>query len=604
MIRLRTTVMMLLATGVCILWLYLLGRRNAAHIVPVGPAARLIAGGLADIDSMMVERGGQRIELRRAGAVWDVCQPFLAGADPVAVMGLLDALERAPIRDRFSMEELAHRALNLGDLGLAPPVARIVMRSLNRRIELQFGSFLPSGREVYVFSDQAGDAVLVTDRDVFATVPDALDQMRERTLWRETQNRVTAIELRRPGMPFVKLVRDGDVWQMVQPFSARAGSAVVMRTLEALRAARIERFVWPSGTNGVDGMAGGIRTRLAYYGLDGDSGVQVQLWESGNPVGVRLRFGRPVEGVSGLVYALTPGDVSVVAVTNAVMSGLLVSPAELRDKRLLPVAADEITRLMMQSADQTVTLVRANGRGWMLTTPVQARADAVAVARLVMALADLQAERVQDVDAAVVIPNAEATFAVEVTAGLLNWRFTMTPSLVETGCVNIVFTNAPSVFVVAATNLPPALGVPNGILGLVDRTVLTIPVATVKRLTVRRDNASWCVQRVVNSEVWEAVDGREPDVQTITAWLGMLAACRVDRIESIGTGARDLDAFGMREPWLEATIDVAADDALRKVLLVGRSDGTNGRFAMLRGHDLIFVLGPEVLRVLEMPLVK
>jgi hypothetical protein len=593
--------MMLLATGACILLLHLFGRRAAIQTAPDGSAARLVPGGLADVDSLIVERGGQRLELRRTGAAWDVCQPFAAGADPVAVLRLLDALERAPVRERLSMDELGRRALGLGDLGLAPPVARIVARSANRRVELQFGACLPSGREVYVCSDQAEESVLVTDQDVFAAVPDSLDQMRERTLWRETQSRVTAIELRRPGMPFVKLVRDGDDWQMAQPVSARANPAVVGRALDALRGARIERFVWPSGTNGV---TGGIRTRLAYYGLDGDSGVQVQLWESGNPVGVRLRFGRPVDGASGWVYALAPGDASVVAVTNAVLTGLLVSPAELRDKRLMSVKADEITRLMLQTADQTVTLVRANGHGWNLTTPVQGRADAVAADRLAVALADLRAERVLDADAAAVAAGTEPAYSVEVTAGPAGWRFSVTPSLVETGCVNIVFTNAPAVFVVAATNLPPALFSPEGVLELVDRTVLSLPAVTVRRLIVRRGNESWDVQRAATGEGWQAADGREPDAAAIAAWLGLLGACRADRTERLGAGARDPAAFGMREPWLEATVVVSADDALRKVLLVGRPAGANGRFAMLRGDDVIFVLGPDALRVLEMPPAK
>jgi hypothetical protein len=596
--------MLLLATGACVLLLHLLGRRAAGNLVPVGPSARLVAGGLADIDALIVERGGQRIELRRTGAAWDVSQPFSAGADPVAVMRLLDALERAPVRDRFSMDELGRRALNLGDLGLAPPAARIVMSTPNQRIELQFGACLPSGREVYVCSDQAGQAVLVTDRDVFAAVPESLDQMRERTLWRESQSRVTAIELRRPGMPFVKLLRDDDGWQMAQPFSARANPAAVGRALDALRAVRIESFVWPSGTNSADGVTGGIRTRLAYYGLDGDSGVQVQLWESGNPVGVRLRFGRPVEGAPGCVYALTPGGASVVAVTNAVLTDLMASPAELRDKRLLPVAAAEMTRLTLQAADQTLTLIRATGGGWNLTTPVQGRADAAAADRLAAALADLRAERVLDADPAAVGAGVGPEYSVGVTAGVNDWRFTVTPSLAEAGCVNIVFTNAPAVFVVAATNLPAALAAPDGLLGLVDRTVLALPATTVRRLAVRRGHENWSVQRAANGEGWEAADGREPDAPAIAAWLELLAALRVDRIERLGAGARDPAAFGMREPWLEATVEVVSDDALRKVLLVGQLAGANGRFAMLRGHDVIFVLGQDALRVLERPPAK
>ena len=525
MLRVRTTLMLLLATGACILLLHLFGRRPPLQAAPVGAAARLIPGGLADIDSLIVERDGQRLELRRTGKAWDVCQPFSAGADTVAVLTLLDALERARVRDRFTLDEMKRRELNLGDLGLAPAAVRIVARSPSRRVELQFGACLPSGREVYVCSDQASEAVLVTEREAFAAVPESLDRMRERTLWRETQSRVTAIELRRPGIPFVKLIRDGDDWQMAQPFTARANAAVVGRALDALRAARIERFVWPSGTQTPDGLPGGIRTRLAYYGLDGESGLQVQIWESGNPVGMRLRFGRPVEDAPGWVYMLTPGDASVVAVTNAVPAALQVSPAELRDKRLLPARADAMTRLTLQFREETVSLTRGADRGWQLTTPVQVRADAAAVERLAQALADLRAERILDADPAAAAV-AEPLCSVDVAAEGSEWRFMVTPAPAETGCVHIAFTNMPAVFVVAVSNLPAAIVQAGGMRGLVDRTVLALPAATVRRLAIRRGGDSWTVQRAANGEGWEAPAGREPDLRAISAWLELLAACQ------------------------------------------------------------------------------
>jgi hypothetical protein len=597
MLRMRTTAGLLLATGACLLVLHLLGQRPALSPA-VGGGARLLPGGTAEVDWLIVERGGQRLELRRSGKTWQVSQPFAAGADSVAVLKLLDAIERAPVRDRFTLKDLERRALDLGDLGLAPPQARIVIGSPSRRVELQLGAALPSAREIYVSSDQAARTVWVTDRDLLAAVPDSLDRMRERTLWRETQSRVTAIELRRPGMPFVKLIRDGEEWQMVQPFTARAHGSAVARALDALRAVRIERFVWPTGAEEPNG---GIRTRLAYYGLDGESGIQVQLWESGNPVGIRLLFGHPIEENPGWVYALTPGDASVVAVSQAVLQPLMIPPSELRDNRLLPVPPDRVTRLTMQIQSQTLTFAREPEQGWTLTTPVRVRADAAAMGRLLQGVTSLRADRVLDADPVARATDDEPLASLDVTAGDSEWRLTITPSPAEPGFVHVVFTNKPSLFVVATTNLPLPLIRADGVRGLLDRTLLAAPAASVRRLTVKRGNEVWSVQRAANGDGWESAAGREPDPEAIQSWLTALAACQAEWIEAIGAAARDVAAFGMEEPWMEATIEAAADEPWRRVLLIGRETGAGNRFAMLRGHEVIYLLGPDLLRLLETP---
>jgi hypothetical protein len=78
-----------------------------------------------------------------------------------------------------------------------------------------------------------------------------------------------------------------------------------------------------------------------------------------------------------------------------------------------------------------------------------------------------------------------------------------------------------------------------------------------------------------------------------------MAANRIERL-----GAGDLAAYGLDDPWMETSVDLQAADALRKVVLVGRELPDGGRYAMLRGHDAVFVLGPETVRVLGLRLVQ
>ena len=72
---------------------------------------RLFADGLAQADSLVVERGRLRMDLQRVGTRWTITQPLSAGADPAAVMRFLDRLERAPLLDRLPLHDLRRHNL-------------------------------------------------------------------------------------------------------------------------------------------------------------------------------------------------------------------------------------------------------------------------------------------------------------------------------------------------------------------------------------------------------------------------------------------------------------------------------------------------------------
>lgn len=603
MLRARTTLVLLLATATGILLLHLFGiKPPPAPQTAVGSLSPLIPGGLANIDTLIIERSGQRLELGRNGPTWEIRQPFTAGADSITILKLLDALERSRIKDRFTTREMERRSLNLGDLGLSPPITRVVTRSPARRVELLFGTALPSTNEIYATSDLAVNSIVVIDREPLDAIPISLDRLRERTLWRESQGRVTAIEWRRPGMPFVKLIRNGDEWLMVQPATARANTKIVEHALEALRMARIERFVWPESTaNGNSDNAAGIRTRLAYYGLDGDSGTQLQLWESGNPTGVRLRFGRPVEDVPGHIYMLTPGDASVVAVTNDVLDAISVTAGELRDKHVLPVAADTITQMSFQYSTTSFALERKVGNYWRFTTPVQSRADSNSVARLAYALANLQAERIMDTGPSTT--SNENLCNVKISTADKEWQLTIMISTAEPETALITNSDSPSFYAIPFTNMPPVLLKSDIALNLIDLNILAIPSNIIRKISVRHANENIiAVQRASENSSWETQPDFEISLPAINAWLDLLAALRATRIERIGSFPLESDEYGLKDPWCEISVEIEAENALRKVLLIGKATADGNRYCMQRGHDVIFELSQATLKTLSQPL--
>lgn len=606
----RTTAWLAVAVAVCglLLWTLQHQRPQVAEADASAASGVIFPHGFGDVESVIVEHGGFRTDLRLQGGGWRQAEPFAAEVDQVAVRKFLDALANAPLLERLTLEELRRRELQLKDFGLAPAQTRVVIRNAASRIELCFGNRTPDGGEVYLYVDTASQ-VLVTPQSVLDAVPVSLENIRDRALLSGGRQPVTVLELRRANLPFVKLARTDAGWQLTQPLLAPADAERVDSLLACLRQARIEAFIWPSGaTNGFEQTSGSLRSRLALYGLDAESSVQVQFWEAGGPAGVRLSFGKGVDGHAGWIYALTADGQSVVAVTNTVVAALLATPTDLRDRRLFRETPDEVLGVQLRFADQLVECRRDEQRAWALVSPLQDAADQGQVERLLLGILRLRADHIVEPPAGVPergVP-VPPVCVLELTLTSQVRRVTLTPDA-QPGWTDLVFTNAAARYVVATSNLPPAVLAPSAAYGLRDRLVMAVATASVRRVSVRRGQDDETVERVPDGDTWQVSGnpaGKAVSPEGLPAWLALCAALPAARIECLGAGARDLDRYGLSEPWMEIDVDLLSSEALRKAVLIGGSTRDGGRYAMLRGHDVIFVLGPETVRMLGSRLVQ
>ena len=600
---------MAIAAAVCGLLLWTLAHWRPDGGAPLSDTPGLLfPRGLGEVDSLIVEQGAFRMDLRREDGRWRQVEPFATEVDQVAVRRTLDALSDLTVLERITLDQLRRRELQLKDFGLSTAQMRVIVRTASRRIELCFGNRTPDGREVYFYLD-AATQVLVAPCAVLDAVPVSIESVRDRALLRDTGRSATALELRRADMPYIKLEHVGGEWQLVQPYAAAADSDMIERILSGLRQTRIEAFIWPSGANTNEALSSGnLRLRLALYGLDDDNAVQVQFWETGGPAGVRLRFGKPVEGHPGWIYAQPVDEQIVVAVTNAVLPSLLVTPSALCDRRLFRETPAEIARVQLRFADQLVECRRDEKQRWTLVSPQQDAADQEQVGRLLVGLLRLRAQQVFDPHAGatpefVLPPNPVCV--VELATAARTRRFAVAPD--ETpGLMDIVFTNSATRFVVAGSNLPSAVLSPAGAYGLRDRVVLAVATSAVRRVSVRRDTETETVERMPDSELWQVSGNSSGKAVTdaLNAWLTLMSSLPAARIERLGVSARDLENYGLAEPAMEIDLDLLSTEALRKVLLIGRSAADGGRYALLRGHDAVFVLAPETMRVIERRLVQ
>ncbi|NLF86416.1 MAG: DUF4340 domain-containing protein [Lentisphaerae bacterium] len=597
----RTTLVLLAACLGCGMLLWVLNRSDLRAGRPAsGAPGSLFPAPLRETDYLMIERNGYRAELQRGADGWMITHPLSAYASQTAVQRLLDSLERAPLRARIEAHELALRELTLADFGLLKPQARLVVAGPRARAELMLGQLTGTSNELFAGFMNSGD-VLLTDPALLAALPASPFALSDSSLFRGERRRINAIGLRRSGQPYLKLAREPGGWMITQPLAARADETAVAALLDALEEARIARFVWPAPDRPDD--AGASRpSQLSRFGLaeESEQGVQLQLWMTGDPVGRRIRLGTPVESLPGHVHALAEDGPAVVAVTNTLDAMARQPLAALRDKRILVFAPDALDLVTVQGMEPPLALRRGAEDDWELTSPVAGPAESGQVALLLEALLALRAAGFEPAD-----PAAAATagaLQVDLAGRATAWR------LVRAGGSGGVEATVR----IGLTNETTAYQVPTSQWARVDallrcpatfrsRTLVRLPAEGIRRLAVKRaDGTQEAVEREGNAGAgWRSsAPDRAINRVALDNWLQQLAHLRAARIASLGTDA-GADPRGFDAPQVEVTIDLTAQDRLRRILIVGGPAPGEGRLAMVKGDDTVFVLDAETCLLLE-----
>ena len=601
---LRTTLGLLAACLGCAMLLWVLERSGPrAGQAASGAQESLFRAPLRETDYLVIERRGYRAELRRGAEGWMLTHPMAAFASQTEVQRLLDTLERAPLRARIEAHELRLRELTLADFGLLEPQARLVVAGPRARAELMLGDLTGTSNELFAGFMHSGD-VLLTDPALLAALPESPFALSDTSFVRGDSRRIGAVGLRRPGQPYLKLSREPGGWMITQPIAARADEAAVAALLDALAEARIARFVWPV-PGSPDDAGGNRRGQLLRFGLaeESEQGVQIQLWMTGDPVGRRIRLGTSVAALPGHVHALADDGAAVVAVTNTLYA-LALRPADaLRDRRVLVFAPETIDTITVQGVEPPLALRRAAADAWELASPVAAPAESGQVALLLESLLGLRADGFEPADPAAAA--TEGAVQVDLAGRASAFRLVRAGgSGAAEAVVRISLTNEAAACLVPTAQWARVAGLLARPADFRSRTLFSLPAQSIRRIAVRRaDGTLEAVEREADSSAgWRpSAPDRAVNRVALDGWLQRMADLRARRIEALDTGEGP-DGRGLDKPHLEVTIDLTAEDRLRRVLIVGGQAPGGGRLAMVKGYDTVFVLDAETCQQIKQSL--
>ena len=509
----------------------------------------------ADVTEVEIKRPDSVVKLKREGDGWQILEPVKARGD----RGPIDETVTSVVTTRMD-REIESAPTALGDFGLDKPAAEVTLRLKDgKQLGLVLGAKSPTG--VWVYAREAGKpAVFVVGDSVLRDTTRPLADFRDKAVLAFDQKDVTALEIITRDDTIAVEQADGR-WKLTRPRALPADGDTLRDFLEKLRAARVKEFVAEAPRS------------LEPFGLDRPVKVSIHTGRDKDRATKTLLFGRGDAGKKG-VYAMRAGESAVVVIPDETWAAVPKNVAVLRDKTVVEVERDKVTRLEIESPKGAVTLAQENGR-WKITAPEALPADQVEAGAVLFKLRELRAQAFLSEDAAGV-PRYLAKPTVRVTISEQGApaprTLLLAPSPERRG-------GAPTAYAGLAGRGPVVLvdgkvleELGRSVDDLRDRVLLSgLEPKDIKRMRVRAGGQTVLVERSGDVD-WKLVEGGRGSAKAATVD-NLLYALRALKWKSIATSTGDEPArYGLDAPTLEVTL-LKADGAELAALLVGKRDG-------------------------------
>jgi len=186
------------------------------------------------------------------------------------------------------------------------------------------------------------------------------------------ENSITKLELKKKDAPPILLTKSGSDWKITEPKPLPADQTTVTSLLSTISSLDSERLVEDKSSN------------LERYGLASPT-FELTISAKDNNT-QRLLLGDETPAGSG-VYAALAGDPRVFTIAEYRKTSLDKTLNDLRDKRLLTVSPDKVSRLEIAGKNGQIEFGH-NQDQWQILKPKPMRADTFAVSELVRKLTE------------------------------------------------------------------------------------------------------------------------------------------------------------------------------------------------------------------------
>ncbi len=551
-------------------------RQGPERAKAAGQKGRLWTVEASDVTEAELKRGAETIKLRREGDGWQITEPVKTRGDRGRIDETLSTLTTARV-DR----EIAAAPAQAAEFGLDKPAAEVTLRLKDgKQLALALGGKSPTGAWVYAREAQK-PAVLALSESVLRDATRPLADFRDRTLLAFEPKSVSAFEVATRAETLAVERADGR-WRLTKPAALAADAETVDDFLDKLRQQRVKDFVAESPKS------------LAPYGLDHPVRVAIHTGRDKERATRELLFGAEDKAKQG-VYAMRPGEPSVLLLPAAAWALVPKNAGALRDKVVVEVDRDKVTRIDLESPKGTVTLARQGGR-WRITAPEALPADQVEAGAVLFKLSELRAQGFLADDASGIArylakPTVRVTLAREGAAAPTT--LLLAPSPEKRG-------GRPSAYAAVAGAGPVVLvegkaldELARSLTDLRDRTFVPgLEPRDVKRVRLRAGATTVVAERTGDAD-WKLVEGGSGAAKGVSLE-NLLYTLRALKWKAIAAPASaEAAKYGLAPPAFEATL-LRADGGEIATVLVGRKEG-DVIYAKLKALPAIYAVDPTAL---------
>ncbi len=326
-----------------------------------------------DVEEVIAKRKADTVHVKREGADWALLAPVKARADRSTVDDLVTNLVTLHV-DR----EIDPNPAKLADFGLNAPSVDLTVKVKGKGdpLTLLLGGKNPTGVWVYGKAKDKPAVFTVSDsvlRDATKPVAD----FRDKTILAFDKKDVTGLEIVLDGERLSVEPEAESKWKITKPVSLRADAEAISDFLDKLRFTKVKEFPADAPKS------------LARYGLDRPARVTIFLGKEKDRTSRALLLGKEEPAKQG-IYAMRPGDRSVLLVGDDVWKALPKTVGALRDKMVLHYDRDKVAGLEVESPKGKVTLAK-EGEKWRITAPEPLAADDGEVSGLLFKLREMRA---------------------------------------------------------------------------------------------------------------------------------------------------------------------------------------------------------------------
>jgi hypothetical protein len=517
---------------------------------------RLFTADTKDVTEVVIKRPDDTVRLKREGDNWEMLEPLRARGSRPAVDETLANLMTAKI-DR----EIVAKPESLADFGLDKPAADVTLTLKDgKTLGVALGAKTPTGVWVYA-RERDKPAVFVLGETVLRDSTRPLADFRDRTVLAFDPKAVTGFEVVLPDETLAVDSADG-AWRLTKPTALRADTETITDFLDKLSAQKVREFV-----------ADGPPSR-APYGLERPTRVTIHTGRDKDRVSRTLLLGKVDPAKKG-IYAMRPDEPTVLLVGEELWNAVPKNVAVLRNRTLVEVDRDKVTRLQIESPKGTVEVAR-EGDQWKIVAPEPMATDQVEVGAVLSRVRELRAQGFLSDDASgigkfLVKPEVKLTLTRQ---GGATTTLLLAPSRETRG-------KDPSAYAALAGTGPVVLvdAKALGELGrsatdLRDRRLLgNLEPKDIKRVRVRAGGQTVVLERKSDTE-WRMVEPTKGAAKTarVDDLLYTLRGLRWTDIAA--ADGQDPARYGLDAPTLEVAL-FKGDGGEIATIQVGKRDGAN-----------------------------